>query len=53
MKSKVNAEKILEIVKEKLESIESRLDNLVNGFKAIKRCLKECKELFQQPPLSF
>lgn len=39
----------MEIVKE-VEAKESRLDNLANGFKATKKCLKEWKKLLLQSP---
>lgn len=40
----VDAKKILEAVKEKIEAIEFKLNNLANGFKAMKGCMKEWKE---------
>lgn len=49
MESRVYAEKILEVLMEKLRAIESRLDNLTNGFKAMKGCLKKLKELPCRP----
>lgn len=49
IRSKVDLEKILEVIKEKLDAIESKLNDLANEIKAMK--VKDQKELLQQPPL--
>lgn len=48
MENKVDVKMILEAMKEKLEAIESWLDNMANKFKAMKRCLKEWKEVVKR-----
>lgn len=53
MENRVDFEKIFEAVKEKLEGMEFGLDNLANGFKAMKKCLKALKELCLSFPMLF
>lgn len=52
MEGRVDVEKILEAVKEKLKSRESRLDDLARRFQTMKRWLKEWKILLLPPPSS-
>lgn len=41
MENAVDVKNIFEVVKEKLEAMESCLDNMSNRIKALKGCLKE------------
>lgn len=48
----IDLKKIIKMVMDKLDTIDTSLDRLTNKFKEMKECSKELKKLCLSPPLS-